>query len=469
MRLKDLLTVLVWFFSLSGFMNAEPFAMPDTPAGKKMADLLAVINSGDSARAREFVSSFAESFRQRFPESEHLRVFADLAQRTGGLDPTKIVESQPAQLTILAKALKTQASLRIHIETQPSTPYAITEIGIVRLDDEGEDQAEEGEAGSNISNENALKQITQFLDQMKARGFTGAVLIAKNGEILLDQGYGLANRTQNIPITGTTVFDIGSNTKDFTHTAILQLAASGKLKLTDPLGKFFPNVPADKKAITVEQLIQHTAGLPTYSGKDKELLLREDFLKRIFATPLISEPGKKENYSNPGYSVLAAIIETVSKESYEQYLKEHIFEAAGMTSTGYALPNWNANRIAHTYSGNQDRGSTIDYSHPPEGPSWNLRGNGGTLSTLRDMYQFYEAVVSGKLIPRRSNLSLFSSKEPVALAGSDGYHFFLYQRMPRIGVTILMATTNAEIQAPQVVRPIVAILTGKQPAVGRAD
>ena len=452
---------LFWFFAFTGLIRSEGARMPDTPAGRRMTELLAAVNSADSDHVRKFVNSFAESFRQKFPEEEHLRVFADVRERTGGLEPTKIVDSQQAQLTILAKAQKSQRSLRIHIATQASAPYAITEIGITPAEDDAPMTEEDGEAGKRISNEKARKRLTEFFAQLKPYGFTGGVLITRNGEVILEQGYGLANRTRNIPVTNETVFDIGSNTKDFTQTAIFQLVASHKLQLTDPLSKFFPNVPADKSAITIEQLLQHTAGLPMYSGRDQEMLLREDFLKRIFSMPLKFQPGKQESYSNPGYSLLAAIIEIVTNQPYEQYLKEQIFEPAGMTHTGYALPKWNLDEIGHTYSGDHDRGSTFDFPHPSDGSSWNLRGNGGTLSTLRDMDRFYEALVSFKLIPKESNLRVFPPNEPIALAGSDGFHFFLYQRMPRSGISIVMATTNGEIKAPAVIRPIVAILAGK--------
>src|SRR5690606_4253316 len=133
----------------------------------------------------------------------------------------------------------------------------------------------------------------------------------------------------------------GSNTKDFTTVAILQLVEAGKLSLDDSLRRFFPDAPADKAAITVRHLLNHRAGLPLYasnSGGDFEPVSRDTLIARVMRMTLESTPGARERYSNTGYSVLAAIIELVSGNSYDVYVRDNIFERAGMKETGYLLP-----------------------------------------------------------------------------------------------------------------------------------
>jgi len=103
-------------------------------------------------------------------------------------------------------------------------------------------------------------QLDSALTAASGEGFSGVALVAKNGEIILSKGYGLANRAERIPMTPATIVQIGSNTKDFTAVAILQLMERGRLQLTDSIGKYFPNVPADKRGITINNLLRHGAG-----------------------------------------------------------------------------------------------------------------------------------------------------------------------------------------------------------------
>src|SRR5581483_1804788 len=137
-----------------------------------------------------------------------------------------------------------------------------------------------------------------------------------------------------------------------------------------------------------------------YSGRDQEKLTKEDFLKRVLGAPLLSEPGKNQSYSNPGYGLLAAIIEKVSGQTYEQYVYDHICKPAGMLATGYVLPKWRDGQLTRSYEDGEERPSTFDYPHLPDGPSWSLRGNGGTLSTLGDMYKFHLALAGELLLPK---------------------------------------------------------------------
>lgn len=309
------------------------------------------------------------------------------------------------------------------------------------------------------------EKVDEYLTRLTGLGLTGSVLVAKDGKIILEKGYGMADRKRNLPFTKDTVVDIGSNTKDLTKTAILQLVQNGKLKLNDPLSKFFANVPSDKAVITIEQLMEHTAGFAQHSGRDEEPIAKEDFLKRVFSTPLLTPPGKAERYSNPGYSLLAAIIEKVSGQSYEQYIQERILKPVGMATTGYILPKWRAGQLARNYANDKEEPPTFDYPHLNDGPGWNLRGNGGTLSTVADMYRFYLALQGDKLLAPEFKARLLAVNEAQMLVGGNGTHFFVYQNEPALGLVILAGTTDARVRAPQVSRQIVAIVSGREPAL----
>lgn len=306
------------------------------------------------------------------------------------------------------------------------------------------------------------EKIDAYLTRLTGFGLTGQVLVAKDGKVILEKGYGFADRKRKLPFTKDTVVDIGSNTKDLTKTAMLQLAQNGKLKLSDTLPKFFDNVPTDKAGITIEQLMEHTAGFGQYSGRDEEPLTKADFLQRVFATPLLAPPGQKESYSNPGYSLLAAIIEKVSGNSYEQYVQAQILKPAGMTTTGYILPKWRDGQLARNYANDKEEPPTFEYPHLPDGPGWNLRGNGGTLSTVGEMYKFYQALQGDKLLAPEFKAKLFDVNAPLMLAGSNGIHFFVYRHEPAQRLVILVATTDPRVRAPEVSRRIVALVNGRE-------
>ena len=104
--------------------------------------------------------------------------------------------------------------------------------------------------------------IDTFLTRAAAHGLSGAIVVARGGEVILRKGYGVADRARGTDVTAETSFFIGSLAKQFTAAATLRLTADGKLTLDDTLGAFFPNAPADKRAITLRHLLSHTSGLP---------------------------------------------------------------------------------------------------------------------------------------------------------------------------------------------------------------
>ena len=236
-------------------------------------------------------------------------------------------------------------------------------------------------------------KIDSYLTGLTPDRFAGSVLVAKEGEIIINKGYGMAIRSENIPNTSESIIVIGSITKQFTAAGILRLEMQEKLNTEDSIVKYFTEVPAAKEDITLHQLLTHTSGLIDYTGDDWingdfEVALRDETVQEALDAPLLSKPGEEFHYSNSGYSVLAAIIEIVSGKSYEEYLSEYIFKPAGMNSTGYRLPDWDKHVVAHYCSGEEDFGTFLERPYP----YWNLLGNGGILTTTGDMYRWHLAL-----------------------------------------------------------------------------
>jgi CubicO group peptidase (beta-lactamase class C family) len=236
-------------------------------------------------------------------------------------------------------------------------------------------------------------RAAQYLSRLAAFGFSGAVLVAQDGKVVLEQGYGLANRARGVPYTPGTVSTIGSITKMFTAAAILKLEMQGRLHVEDPIAKYLPEVPPDKTTITIHELLTHTGGLRAdYGGRDSDPIGRDDLVKLVLTTPLLSAPGSRHVYSNEGYSLLGAIVERVSGQSYEQYLRENIFTPAGMNDTGYVLPRWSPDRVAHGYTEDGDWGTMPEKGWREDGPGWYLKANGGLHSTVGDLYRWHLAL-----------------------------------------------------------------------------
>jgi CubicO group peptidase (beta-lactamase class C family) len=243
-------------------------------------------------------------------------------------------------------------------------------------------------------------RVDRYLTRLVPFGFSGAVLVAKDGQVILEKGYGLANRETGQPYTPDLVSCIGSVTKQFTAAAVLALEMDGKLSTSDPIAKHLPGVPADKAGITIHHLLTHTAGFRgDLGGADEEPIARDALVAKVLAAPLASKPGERFEYSNEGFSLAAAIVERVSGKGFEAYLRERVLLPAGLKDTGYLEPHWPSTRLPMGYT--QDGkpwGRVYQNGWLPDGPGWYLRGNGGIHSTVEDLYRWHVALEAGKVL-----------------------------------------------------------------------
>jgi len=252
---------------------------------------------------------------------------------------------------------------------------------------------------------NLEKSIDEYLSRTVPFGFSGAVLVAREGEIILNKGYGYADRKQMIENSPANVFLTGSVTKQFTAAAIMKLEMMGKLNTEDKLSQYFVNLPKDKEAILLKHLLTHTSGLPlAFSEDDFESISREVYVKQAWAAELEFPPGTEFNYSNVGYTLLAIIIENLSGLTYEEFLQKHLFRPAGMARTGYRLPNWKKENFVHLYRDDRDNG-TSEYKAEP---TWHLKGNGGILSTTDDMFRWIHALKGNSILSGEAKKKMFT-------------------------------------------------------------
>lgn len=253
-------------------------------------------------------------------------------------------------------------------------------------------------------------KLDEHMRKRAEAGFSGVLLVAQNGNVVIAKGYGFADRERHIPFTSGTVFDIGSITKQFTGAAIARLESQRKLSTDDKLGKFFDHVPEDKQQITLFHLLTHSAGFQGDFGGDYESATREWIVEQALRSKLLFSPGHGHRYANSGFSLLAAVIELVTGQPYEAYLREQLWLPAGMNETGYRLPKWDPDTIAHGYQGKTDWGTPLDKKWADDGPYWNLRGNGGVLSTVWDLYRWDQSLRADAVLSKESKEKMFSRK-----------------------------------------------------------
>lgn len=273
-------------------------------------------------------------------------------------------------------------------------------------------------------------ELEAYFDQLKASGFSGVVAV-REGPDITSRAIGVADRENDVQVDAETVFDVGSLTKQFTAAAILRLEMDGRLSVNDTLGEHVPGLPDDKAALTLHQLLTHTAGLPVGLGADDEAIGRSDYIALVSETPLLSEPGERYAYSNVGYSLLAIVIERETGQLYEGYLRSALFEPAGMEDTGYVLPEWEGHNIAVGY----DKETGDRFGRPDEqgwgedGPYWHLLGNGGILSTAGDMLRWDQALTGDLVLDEAAKEKLFAAHVRMDPSG-EAYYGYGWQIIP---------------------------------------
>ncbi|PZO41322.1 MAG: penicillin-binding protein [Shackletoniella antarctica] len=274
-----------------------------------------------------------------------------------------------------------------------------------------------------LSAQTIAAQADQYLSNLATEaGFSGSVLMARHGEILLSSGYGEADRERHILNTAQTRFRLSSLTKQFTAMAILILQERGALNVQDRICMHLADCPARWQAITIHQLLTHTAGIPDFNRLPDFWATiglpssPAETIARFQDQPLEFLPGEKFRYSNSGYILLGAIIEQASGSTYETFLQDSIFAPLQMADSGY---DHNAGDLAVGYRDRSTQADFIDMSIP--------FAAGGVYSTVADLYRWDRALYTEQLISQALLDQMFTPFVPILDGGGfgPGYGWFI--------------------------------------------
>ncbi|MBI2795342.1 MAG: beta-lactamase family protein [Gemmatimonadetes bacterium] len=255
-------------------------------------------------------------------------------------------------------------------------------------------------------------------------GFSGEVLVARGDTVIIDKLYGTA--TVQRPPNGTLSFWLASNSKQFTATAIMRLQELGRLKVTDSIGRYVANVPADKRGITLHQLLTHTSGLPHAYAADG-VTGRARAAARILALKLQSAPGVKYRYSDDGYSLLAIVVDVASKVGFDAFVRDSLFARAELgPSTGL----WGVVDPEAAIAGLADEQELAKprpniYRNGTSVGNWGYRGPTGAYASGRDLLQWIQALRAGRIIGEAS-LKQLLGRQVLVRADSTGQNFTGY-------------------------------------------
>lgn len=225
----------------------------------------------------------------------------------------------------------------------------------------------------------------------------GAVLIAKNGNIIYEKGFGLADITSKKSIDTKTLFNVGSISKTFVAFGILQLARDNKLSLDDDIDKYFPDFKDSNiaKKINICNLLTHSSGLPDIRKVQEDSVFfltakdEENWAPIKEADSLEFEPGEKFNYSNPAFNGLALIIEKVSSMKWQDYIKEKIMKPAEMNMSTITDGPYPESGVSHGYLFDGKKYFEKDYG---EEPTFAAAGNGGVWSSVDELWKYEQAI-----------------------------------------------------------------------------
>lgn len=240
--------------------------------------------------------------------------------------------------------------------------------------------------------------------------FNGSALVAENGHAILRKGYGEANMEWHIANTPDTRFRLGSITKQFTATLVMQMVEKGQIDLNAPISRYLPDYPkpaADR--VTIHQLLNHTSGIPGYTelpafaSEPRRPQEPADFMKIFSGLDLLFEPGTKFSYSNSGYFLLGVILEKISGEPYEQLLRERIFDPLGMKESGYDSTRPILEKRASGYDSTLDGYFNTDYLDMGEPFS-----AGSLYSSVDDLLIWDQALYGERILSAASKEKMFT-------------------------------------------------------------
>ncbi|HEX8937003.1 MAG TPA: serine hydrolase domain-containing protein [Sphingomicrobium sp.] len=391
--------------------------LPETIAGKQLNGFLDALNSGDRAALKAFLAAHFTAppndpgFVDHMTD-ENFKIY----RLTKGIEVENVVDSSPAAIKVRVMAKSTGLWSEVTLfttaappdYTRPAAPYQIVGLGF--SDIAAPSQTTRGPA---LSERQIHDRLTNLMERLTAAdAFSGTVYVARYGRPIYAKAFGFANKGWAIPNRVDTKFNLASVTKMFTAVAIAQLVEHGKLSYDETVGKVLPDYPNKvvARSVTIGQLLSHTSGLiggRTLAEKTPDpqsARTLAPWLNTFVNEPLSFAPGQRFDYSNAGYILLGAIIEKASGQSYYEYVRDHVFEPANMTNTGFFELDLDTPNLASGFMDWPD-GSRRDNIF-----ALTVKGapHEGAYSTGADMTAFYMALMNHVLLGDASLKALWS-------------------------------------------------------------
>lgn len=345
---------------------------------------LDAFNSNDRTRL--------EAFRDRYQPHLDVDGMLDFHAQTGGFRLLRYEPAVAGTAQALVQETDSETVARISVTMRQDEPPLLrieaterpADLQIQRLDQAGAIAALFAKADADAGNDK----------------FSGVLLVAREGKVVSQRAWGMADRANGTPVTMETKFRLGSMNKMFTAVATLQMVDAGKLSLDGTVGSYLPDYPnAEIAKVTIRQLLTHSGGTgdifgPEFDKHRLTLKTHDDYVRLYGARAPTHPPGKEYRYSNYGFVLLGAIIEHVSGQSYYDYVDQHVFAAAGMKDTGSLPEDVQVPGRAHAYT--RKDGQWVDAAGTLP---WRGTAAGGGYSTATDLLKFARALQAGKLLP----------------------------------------------------------------------
>lgn len=392
--IKQTLTLLAG--ALVALASLTAAAQPSPAMMQRVRTLVDAVNAGPDAFETFARDHFTAAYFGAQTAAQRKTLIETINRELGSNAEGAGLEREGPNRVAIELEGRNGKSARLTFEHETET------LKIARLEyGEAPDAAPQVPIRADMSTAELNATLDRLLKQLADEGkLSGVLLVARDGKPVFEKAYNLANRSDNVPNTPATRFHLGSINKAFTRVSIAQLAAAGKLKLTDTIGQHIPDYPnADARRVTIEQLSTHKGGLaqiftPEFAKKSKGLYRNNhDMYEHVAPLPLRFEPGTREEYCNACFVVLGEIIARTSGTTYEAYVERNVFQPAGMKNTGFFQTDEIRPNVATHYTDTPNGLRSIVHMQSAGG-----NGAGGAWATAADLLAFDNAVRAGRLL-----------------------------------------------------------------------
>jgi CubicO group peptidase (beta-lactamase class C family) len=419
--------------------HADDIAYPDTEPARHAREYFPAYNADEAAMRAYFAAHVGPEDLKARSIDARVGIWREIQSNQGRLTPVRVAESGDSFITMLVKNGE-GLMLTIRFNCRADAPHTLVGLMIAPADEDPGGAAHEAEkprevegppAGPPPSDATIVRDLRTRLDSLARAGeFSGAALLDKGGKTLFAKAYGMESRRQKRPNQLDTRFNLGSLNKIFTTVAIQQLDQARKLQLDDTIDRYLVDYPSEAaEKITIRMLLEHRAGVPDVLENEalwknpESVRSAGQWYDLIRERPLEFEPGTKQRYSNGGYAILGMIVERVSGEDYYEYVRQHIYQPAGMTRTDSYTIEERRGDFATGYSRHPESPPNRDRDTGPwyEAPQTLGRGSaaGGGYSTVGEMVRFAQALRQHKLLDAAHTERMISADTRLGIAGGS--------------------------------------------------